>query len=247
MTRHTNKKIALIIPCYNEEKRLKTPVYNKFISLNEKEIDFYFVDDGSTDGSVSVIKNEIISKNPLNSFIMQLKKNLGKGTAVRLGLFEAQKYNYDYYAFIDSDLQIPLDQVWRLHQILRKEGALVGLSVRNRLRDYRSNKARFFLSVSFSKLVNYILKLKPRLLDTQCGCKIFKEEIINLGFNQPFISGWLFDLEVLMRLRNSVPSFRNKIVEVKLVQLNKSNNSKLRWTNNIELFRELYRINKKYN
>ena len=77
-------KIGIVIPCYNESLRLKTKVYTDFISAHQAEYDIIFVNDGSTDNTIDVLK-KITTNFPSNCFIYNLKQNSGKAEAVRQG------------------------------------------------------------------------------------------------------------------------------------------------------------------
>jgi hypothetical protein len=46
--------------------------------------------------------------------------------------------------------------------------------------------------------VSVLFKLKS--YDSQCGAKMFRKEVLDLAFNEPFISRWIFDIEILLRL-----------------------------------------------
>jgi glycosyltransferase involved in cell wall biosynthesis len=76
-------KTGIIIPCYNEEKRLDVTAFLNFI---QKENDFHlcFVNDGSNDNTIDILK-DIQSCNPLQTSVIDVKKNLGKAAAVRTG------------------------------------------------------------------------------------------------------------------------------------------------------------------
>ena len=76
-------KVLIIIPCYNEEKRLPVEAFTSFVKEN-KHIHFLFVDDGSTDNTAMVLKN-LASYSSHFSFLI-CKKNQGKAGAIREGV-----------------------------------------------------------------------------------------------------------------------------------------------------------------
>ena len=240
-----NNKTALLIPCYNEEFRLKIEKLKAFIEEKSNEIDFYFVNDGSTDGTAKLINNNIIA-NTANAYLIAFENNLGKGNAIRKTL-QVIKKEYELYGFIDADLQIPLEQISRLQKALVKDSSLVAKTSRNIRAGLKKFQIRSFISISMVMVANGILKLQPRIKDSQCGCKMFKAEVLNICFEKEFISGWLFDIEILLRLREAYPNARDRVVEVPVGLLEKSENSNIVLSQNFRLVAELIKINARYN
>ena len=102
-----NKKelISIVVACYNEEEVLPifydeiNKVSNKLKNIN---FEFLFVDDGSNDGTLSVIKN-LVRKDKRVKYI-SFSRNFGKEAAMNAGLSYAKG---DYVALMDADLQDP--------------------------------------------------------------------------------------------------------------------------------------------
>jgi glycosyltransferase involved in cell wall biosynthesis len=240
-----NNKIALIIPCYNEASRLQFNQFEEFISSNKDTIDFYFMDDGSTDNTYNLLKSAFdkFSNVSINTNIL----NLGKAEIIRNAILKLETHDYKYYGFIDADLQIPLEQVFELEKYLDDKSFKLAITVRKfSLYDTVKNP-RNVLSVLFRYMASFILKSKPRIRDTQCGCKIFSREIVSIAFDQPFISSWLFDLEILLRLRNVYGDLNIITAQVEILYLKESKDSKVRWMGNMALLNEIYSIHKTYN
>ena len=84
-----SKQIALFIPCYNEENRIKVKPIRDFIENNRESIDFYFIDDGSSDSTANLIQENLVDNK--NSYLIKLEKNLGKGNALQAGFHEKSK------------------------------------------------------------------------------------------------------------------------------------------------------------
>jgi hypothetical protein len=59
--------------------------------------------------------------------------------------------------------------------------------------------SRHFFGRAFATLVGFLLKLE--CYDSQCGAKLFRKELINQLFGEPFISRWIFDIELFLRLK----------------------------------------------
>ena len=99
---------SIIVPVYNEVniiEKFAEKLSKTFRKFNAKII---FVNDGSSDGTSEWLKKNLIKKFPNNNYVLiDLKKNYGKGYAVRKGI---EKIEGDYTIFIDSDLEYePID------------------------------------------------------------------------------------------------------------------------------------------
>ncbi len=148
------KKMTVIVPCLNEEEAL--PIYYKEMcevmkQMKEVEMELLFVDDGSTDGTLSVMKDlhELDDRCRYLSF----SRNFGKEAAIYAGL---QNATGDYVALMDVDLQDPPQLLPKMYRILEEEGYD---SVATK-RSTRTGEPRIrsFLSESFYKLINKISK-----------------------------------------------------------------------------------------
>ena len=194
-------KIAIIVPCYNEGKRLEINKFNDYLLCND-HIHFIFVDDGSTDNT-SFIINDLKSK--FNNHVSLLKNitNKGKAESVRLGVQKSYKINPDFIGFLDADLAAPIEEIDKLLSVVKSNSKkeivfasriqLVGNVV-------KKNFFRYLMGRVFATCVALLLKIPT--YDTQCGAKIFSKRICEIIFNKPFISPWLFDIELFARLIN---------------------------------------------
>ena len=97
-------KIALIVPCYNEQEAL--PIFYREMSKIMKEIDcqyeLIFVNDGSKDNTLSILK-ELAEKDE-NVTYLSFSRNFGKEAAMYAGFCNADA---DYVAVMDADMQDP--------------------------------------------------------------------------------------------------------------------------------------------
>jgi len=193
-------KFALIIPCYNEESRLSIESYERFIVCN-LHFTLFFVDDGSTDKTLNIIRQ--LSAQYLNRVIvLSLAKNSGKAEAVRQGMEKALSHqSYDYLGYWDADLATPLSEIYRFEKIIQEESPWVVLGSRVPRAGAHIERAwhRHILGRSFATVVGIATGLPT--YDTQCGAKFFKRDIVKLIFNTKFISNYLFDIEIFMRLK----------------------------------------------
>ncbi len=92
-------KLSVIIPVYNQENFIENS-FKSIEKLYHKDIEFIFVDDGSTDNTKNIIKKLILSKKKLNIKFYKLKKNSGPGIARN---FAINKSTGNHLLFLDSD------------------------------------------------------------------------------------------------------------------------------------------------
>src|SRR3989338_4453147 len=95
----------VIIPCYNEEKRLSKKPYQEFISCYPN-YRFLFVDDGSKDSTFSIL-DSLRRERPDRYDTLKLEQNLGKAEAVRQGFLKGIDSGVEFLAFWDADLATP--------------------------------------------------------------------------------------------------------------------------------------------
>jgi len=97
---------VVVVPCYNEEKRLKTGEFRAFVAENPKTA-FLFVNDGNTDGTRDLL-DELNREDSDSFMVLHLERNCGKAEAVRRGMREASRLQPIYAGYWDADLATPL-------------------------------------------------------------------------------------------------------------------------------------------
>ena len=194
--------IAIVVPCFNEEDRLNIDIFIKFLENNQKYF-ILFVDDGSTDNTKNLIKSNI--KNRMELF--SLKKNSGKGEAIRQGfLYILENYNdITHIAFWDADLSVPLEEIllfFKYDNLYAKSAdAIFGSRIKRLGSNISRSKYRHWLSRIFITVINFLIK-DIKSYDSQCGAKIFSVETARKVFDKPFISSWIFDIEIQLRMKD---------------------------------------------
>ena len=161
-------KISVVIPVYNEVESVEQ-LYKELIKVLST-FDSYqivFVDDGSSDGSVSVIKN--IVKNDINTKIIQFHRNYGKSAALGEGFKNADG---EYIVTMDADLQDDPKEVPNLIAKLEEGFDLVSGWKKDR-KDPLSKKIP-------SKFFNFITRLFTgvKIHDFNCGLKIYRQSVV---------------------------------------------------------------------
>lgn len=147
-------KITVVVPCFNEAEAL--PIYYREMSrvmerMSEIEFELLFVDDGSTDTTLQIMKE--LNEHDSRCKYLSFSRNFGKEAAIYAGLSKSQG---EYVAIMDVDLQDPPQILPKMYEILQKEDYD---SVATR-RSTRKGEPKFrsFLSESFYKIINKISK-----------------------------------------------------------------------------------------
>jgi len=191
-------KIIIVVPCYNEAKRLDS---DQFLSYARRNgwVSFLFVNDGSTDETATLLQR-LCKELPDLLFKFDLKKNQGKSEAVRLGFLKSFQRKADFIGYWDADLSTPLEDIGRLRKILvsRRANLIMGSRVRLLGRHIERQPTRHYLGRMFATTASMILGLP--VYDTQCGAKFFRvTEELKKVFSKPFVSKWVFDVEIIAR------------------------------------------------
>lgn len=190
------RSISIIIPAYNEEKRLPATLERVRDYLCRQPWEFseiIVVDDGSRDATGDVARRA-------KARVLTNPGNRGKGYAVRHGMLEAKG---DWALFSDADLSAPIEELDKLWSAAESENAAAAfgsraidrslIGVRQPL--FRENVGRFF-----NLLMRAITGLPFH--DTQCGFKLFEARAAREIFSRQRLDGFGFDVEVLYIARH---------------------------------------------
>jgi glycosyltransferase involved in cell wall biosynthesis len=164
-------KILCVIPIFNEELRLSKLINRiKKSQKKIKNISFLFVNNGSSDKSLNILK-----KNKLH--YINLKKNMGVGYALILGLKFALKKNYSIIVHLAGNGKMLPSQIPTfLNQIVKKKVDFVSGSRFLKNGNYKSNPIiRIILIKILSFLISKIYRTK--ITDATCGFRAFKTNI----------------------------------------------------------------------
>ena len=241
----------IIVPCYNEEKRLDLASFRAFESPSHS-ITLLFVNDGSTDNTLQLLQSLHASK-PSKFAILNLTENRGKAEAVRRGYLAALDSHPDYIGFWDADLATPLDTIVQFIELAESRSELdmvIGARVKLLGRRVERHPLRHYLGRFFATAVSAVLGIA--VYDTQCGAKLFRASYpIDALFQQCFHSRWIFDVEIIARLIQSrrgkaVPQAEQVIYEFPLTEWTDIPGSKLRYGDFLRAAWELFRLHRLY-
>jgi len=190
----------MVIPCYNEAQRLPIHAFKAFVGA-QHPYRFLFVNDGSTDGTRHVLTT-LHDEDPERYALCDLPRNVGKAEGVRTGVLRAFAAAPDYIGYWDADLATPLEAIPSFCTLLDAKPALemvFGARVRLLGRAIERSALRHYLGRMFATGASLTLGLG--IYDTQCGAKLFRASpAMQALFQEPFLTRWLFDVEILARL-----------------------------------------------
>lgn len=239
-------ELCIVIPCYNEEKRLDIARYSTFLNTH-KHVLICFVNDGSSDNTLQVLNN-IKSNYPDYVTVISMNKNSGKAESVRTGInYCNTNFNFEKIAYLDADLATTLEECLEISKQVTSEIVLAfGSRISKIDTIIERKKMRHYIGRVIATFISNQLKLT--IYDTQCGCKIFERELSKKVFSEEFISKWLFDVEVFHRIiimygEKQMPFIAR---EVPLKTWIDYDESKVKMTYFFKLWIDLYQIEKKY-
>ena len=160
-------KISIVIPVFNEKDSINQ-LYNEIInSLNIRDYEIIFIDDGSTDGSSEIVQEFIQNNEKVN--LIQFYRNYGKSAALSEGFKHSEG---DYVVTMDADLQDDPTEIENLINKLEEGFDVVSGWKKNR-KDPLSKRLP-------SKLFNFITRIftSVKIHDFNCGLKIYKKSVI---------------------------------------------------------------------
>ena len=168
------KKISIIIPCYNEEQTI--PFFYKEINKVSKSIkadfEFIFVNDGSKDNTISIIKN--YSQKDKRIKYINFSRNFGKEAAMYAGL---EYSSGDYVAIMDADLQDPPTLLPEMLNILENTEDGYDCVGTRRVTRKGEPPIRSFFARMFYKLINKISKIE--MVDGARDYRLMKRQMVN--------------------------------------------------------------------
>lgn len=247
----SSSPLRLVVPCYNEEKRLDVERFRAFLA-DPGSIDLIFVDDGSKDRTVEVLESLCSAANG-RCEVLRCAVNGGKAEAVRQGMLHALRSDRPgLVGFWDADLATPLETVAEFASILDRNPKLemvFGARVKLLGRAVVRKESRHYLGRIFATTVSWMLRLP--IYDTQCGAKLFRaSDQLQQVLSQPFLSKWVFDVEILARFLqlygNDPQALAPVIYEYPLEVWTDVEGSKVRPKDFLAAFTDILRIRRTY-
>lgn len=240
--------VGVVIPCYNEEERLLSDEFIRFIDKHSGYL-LCFVNDGSRDNTLHVLNNLRKGREDF-IHVYNCENNGGKAEAVRLGmLYLAKQQDLDYIGFLDADLSTDLSDFDDLVSTI--EDSTFKIVSGSRITRMGANITKGGGRQLISFIINFIVRsiLSMNFKDTQCGAKIFKRDIIKVAFQKKFITKWLFDVEIFLRVKKhfKLEKARRMMCEKPLKRWIHADGSKLSMKDSLKIVVQLAQIYWEYN
>lgn len=192
----TTPFLSIVIPAYNEERRLPRTLEQIFAFLDEQSYpaEVLIVENGSNDRTLEIAQMFAEQRKRLTVFTEEKR---GKGNAVKRGMLEAQG---EYRFLCDADLSMPIEEVNRFlpPQLTDFDIAIGSREAPGAVR-YNEPGYRHWGGRGINLLIR--LLALPGLRDTQCGFKCFRADIAEDIFQYQTFDGISFDPEILFIAR----------------------------------------------
>ncbi len=194
------KKISIIIPAFNEEKRIKHTLQSYFDFFlqkqNEQQLKFEFIVvlNGCKDHTLQVV--EAFQNQHSNCTIINIKE-AGKGLAIKTGFLYALNNQADLIGFVDADMATSPEQLYALYtQIDGNDGIIASRYMKeSKIFPSRPWIKRWGSFLVYESLITLLFGLRYK--DYQCGAKLFKANTVKSFAPYMTITHWAFDVEIL--------------------------------------------------
>lgn len=227
-----NRFLTVIVPVYNESKRLhKIQDISTYLKGQKYTSEIIIVNDGSSDGTLKKLQN---LKKSINFRLLSYNKNRGRGFAVKTAMEKAKS---KYQLFLDVDLSTPIEEVAKFIALGEKYDILIGsrkmkgAKVKIPQPFVRKNMGKVFTSIS--RVV-----LRMNLSDFNCGFKFFSEKAVKTIVPRVTLERWGFDTELLYIAKKH----KLKVKEIPVTWINDKNTTVKFPRDVINSFTELYTI-----
>lgn len=228
-------KLSVVIPAYNEEKRIGKTLesVNEYLSKQDYDYEIVVAANNCTDKTSEVVKS--YQNRIKNLKLLDLGKGIpGKGGAVKEGFLKARG---DFIMFMDADNATKiseLDHFWKYFD----EGFGVVIGSRD-IKGAKVEVAQAWYKELAGKFGNLLIQTValPGIHDTQCGFKIFTREVVQKVFPIQKLGGWGFDIEILALAKK----FGFKIKEEPITWFN-AEDSKVGIKAYLKVFIDLFKV-----
>jgi glycosyltransferase involved in cell wall biosynthesis len=192
-------KISIVIPAYNESKRIENTLNSYVAFFNPLEnqsfaIEYVVVANGCRDNTADVI--EQLKKKYQNIFLIDIPY-AGKGMAIKAGFADALTRPNDFIGFVDADMATKPEYFYTLIAALGAYDGIIASRYMPGAFIYpaRPRIKRWGSRLVYEPLIRLLFGLN--YYDLQCGAKLFKRHVIQAITPLLSLRQWAFDLELL--------------------------------------------------
>lgn len=190
--------IAIIIPAYNEENRIKATLHQYISFLNTcTSIQYTIVVslNGCTDQTKDIVKSYQQKNNPVE---MVESVHAGKGLAIKNGfVYALTQKKYNYIGFVDADMATePKDFYKLIKNITSYDGIIASRYMHGSIiTPQRPFIKRWGSKLIYEPLISILFGMSYK--DYQCGAKLYKTHVIEKIIDHLHVKQWAFDVELL--------------------------------------------------
>lgn len=225
---HWSMKYSIIIPAYNEEKRIGRLLNG----LSDLQAELIFVCDG-TDQTPSVVQEFSKNHPEMNVRCLTYTRRLGKGGGVYEGFRAATS---PLIGFMDADNSTGYGEMIRLISLMNGYAGVIGSRhMPGSTIEIHQPFSRRLQSRMFNLIIRILFGLQ--FYDTQCGAKVFRKDAIDAILPDLCARGFEFDVELLWHMRRS--GFQ--VCEVPVIW-NDAGDSRLQTSDAFSMFFTLFRL-----
>ena len=196
------KSLSIVLPVFNEEKRLDKTFFHieKYLKRTKiKNLKFIFVNDGSIDKSKKLLINFVKKKSKgITKKLIDIKKNIGKGAALKAGVKEA---GFQWILTSDIDFSVPLFEIerWQQKKLISDRKFVYFGSRAHQKSKVESKFYRKFIGEFLRIFISLFLGISIR--DTQCGFKLYDKSTAKKIFSKLKFFGYEHDIEIILLLK----------------------------------------------
>lgn len=223
---------SVVIPACNEEKTIKTTIYNLVSFFKKEKIDYEIIviEDGSKDKTAEIVKK--ISQKNKKVKLIHHGERLGKGRAVRIGF---KKSSGDLILTYDADASMPPSEIKKLLAAAEKKASVIIGSRYMKGSKIKESKTRLL----FSRIFNLFFRLLFfNVKDTQSGYKLMNKPAMKLLLPNLKCNGFEWDIELLKVAKNKGVLVK----EVPIVWMHREESKVNPLTDGVKLFISLIKI-----
>lgn len=199
--------LSIVIPAYNEEKRLPQTLseIRPFLDSKSHDYEVLIVDDGSSDGTVALCQEA--AKTWKQVRCLSGFGHHGKGAAVKRGCLAATGENV---LIMDADHATPIEELNLF--LTHRNGYEAVVGVRSFCgQEGASGKGRRIIGL-IQQLMAHLIVFKNSVADSQCGFKLFSRAAAQKIFSRSRVQGGMYDVEIfLIAQKHKIPVFSQPV------------------------------------